>query len=831
VSKTRSPASVGVIGLGYVGLTTAVCLASKGIKTIGIDNDEKKLEGIVRSQVPFIESGMNELLPKVLKGGRLRVASAYDALVDTSIQFITVGTPSSSDGSIDLSYVHSAARSIGRTIRNSHRYKLIVVKSTVTPGTTRGVVKPALESESHKKLGEFGLASNPEFLREGRALADTLRPDRLVIGTEDTKSERFLISLFRRFYRKLPPTLFTTTVNAELIKYASNAFLATKVTFINELANLCAKLPGADVSVVARGMGLDRRIAPGFLSAGLGFGGSCVPPSEKVQATNGLKPIGEIRPGERVLAHDGRYHEVTQVYSRHFDGNLMKIHGRGLHSFPIVCTPEHPILVGRRRITGASRLYNNRGRRKLMNAAGFEEPVFLAASEVQHGDVLFLPSPIPASPQIPAVPYETVYQRKRPASVAHVAVTSELQYLFGVYLAEGSIWDENVEWVLHGRELDIVEELDTITTKHFGHRTRVRDKRGNGIHARISSKPLAIYLRSTFGTHAWGKKVPQDWVTSLPEDHLIQLLRGMMRGDGSNSGGRYDFTTTSEHLWNFVQLSLLRLRIPFSSHKNPERVGVDGVHHRESFTVRVTDTETINRVIHVAQRIERRRKKYNVSAFRGGYFAFPVSQVSQIPYSGEVRNLEVEGANSFVLQGGTVHNCLPKDVNALLRAAERAGVRLGVAEAAVGVNMKQPLVAIELAEDLVGDLRGKRVALLGLAFKPDSDDMRDAVSLRLIKELEKRKAKVVAYDPAAMPNAKKILGERIMYSNSALDCLRGADCCIIVTEWKEFSKLRPKHFEEAMRTPAVVDGRRALDPEPFVRSAVGFAAVGLFRGH
>jgi UDPglucose 6-dehydrogenase len=315
----------------------------------------------------------------------------------------------------------------------------------VTPGTTVDVVKPTLEFETGMKLGDFGLATNPEFLREGRAVSDTMSPDRIVIGTLDRFSEASLVSLYKGFLKQLPTVVKTTPTNAELIKYASNSFLATKVTFVNEIANLCSKFPGADVSTVARGMGLDMRIGPQFLKAGLGYGGSC----------------------------------------------------------------------------------------------------------------------------------------------------------------------------------------------------------------------------------------------------------------------------------------------------------------------------------------------------------------------------------------------FPKDVKALLAAAREKGVRLGVAAAADSGNEARPSVAVELAERLIGDLSKKRIAVLGLAFKPGSDDMREAVSVKVVKLLQKRGARVSAYDPVANSNARRVIGNTVRFCSSARSCLTGSDCCIVVTEWSEFAELRPGQLKRLMRTPTVVDGRRILRPELFIRAGVKFAAVGL----
>ena len=435
---------MGVIGLGHVGLATAVCFAARRIMTVGVDVDEERVGSISRCKAPFIEDGLPRLLSQSVKSRKLEVTADPNALAKSHYLFICVPTPSAEDGSIDLSFVRTAAETVGKVLKGSAEFKVVVVKSTVTPGTATKQVLPTVESSAGKRLGKFGLASNPEFLREGRAIEDTLRPSRLVIGTEDGRSRSMMLALYTRFYGGLPDTVLTNSVNAELIKYASNAFLATKVSYVNELANLCSRLPGADVSVVARGMGLDPRIGPGSLRAGLGYGGSC----------------------------------------------------------------------------------------------------------------------------------------------------------------------------------------------------------------------------------------------------------------------------------------------------------------------------------------------------------------------------------------------LPKDVRALLKTAEAVGARLGVAEAAHNANGRQAHVAVELAEGLIGELSGKRIALLGLAFKSDSDDMREAVSLNVISELAGKGAKVVAFDPAAMENARRMLGDTIEYAGSAKRCLEEADCCILVTDWAEFAKLRAKDFETLMRTPAVVDGRRLLSSGQLA-GRVKFAGVGL----
>ena len=199
--------------------------------------------------------------------------------MDTDLTFVAVGTPSKPDGSIDLKYIESAACNIGKALKQKDSYHVTIIKSTVVPGTTQNTVKPTLERESKKVTGkDFGLCMNPEFLRQGSAFQDTINADRVVIGSFDERSGDVVEDLYKGFYSAHVPTIIRTSLStAELIKYASNSMLATKISFINTIANICEKIPGADVKVVATAMGLDKRIGPLFLDAGLGYGGSCFP--------------------------------------------------------------------------------------------------------------------------------------------------------------------------------------------------------------------------------------------------------------------------------------------------------------------------------------------------------------------------------------------------------------------------------------------------------------------------------------------------------------------------------------------------------------------------
>jgi UDPglucose 6-dehydrogenase len=270
--------TVTVVGLGYVGLTMAACLADRGLKTTGIDIDSNKIESINTGRSPIHEPQLQELVEKTLRARILKATTDLeDSLRDSDITFVTVGTPSLLDGSISLEYVRSAVESLGRTLKKTENYHLVVVRSTVIPGTCQEVVKAILEKASGKVCGkDFGLCSNPEFLKEGSAVQDMMKPDRVVIGENDKRSGNELEDFYHQLYQsKMPRFIRTSLANAEMIKYANNAFLATKVSFINSLANLCERLPQGDVKTIAEGIGLDPRIGPLFLRAGLGWGGSC----------------------------------------------------------------------------------------------------------------------------------------------------------------------------------------------------------------------------------------------------------------------------------------------------------------------------------------------------------------------------------------------------------------------------------------------------------------------------------------------------------------------------------------------------------------------------
>lgn len=285
---------VAIIGMGYVGLSLAAFLGNK-VRVIGVDANKNKINSLLSGIPPFYEPKLEYHLKRAIKNG-LRFADQINKeIVSSDFVFITVGTPTDSNGKIDLTNMKSALASIAEHMTNLQNKPSIIIKSTVVPGTTMRVIKQILEKNGLRESVDFDLLTNPEFLREGSAMQDTVSPHAIVVGGSNSKSIENLTKFYRTIYKKKQNIVETNNVTAEVIKYANNAFLATKISFINSIANICQKLPGTNVDMIAQIIGMDPRIGNQFLRAGPGYGGSCFP--KDVQALIsfandiGYKPI------------------------------------------------------------------------------------------------------------------------------------------------------------------------------------------------------------------------------------------------------------------------------------------------------------------------------------------------------------------------------------------------------------------------------------------------------------------------------------------------------------------------------------------------------------
>ena len=308
--------NITIIGTGYVGAVTGTCLAELGNRITFVGRNREKLDLLDSGKTPIYEPGLEELL--TTNKERIKTTTDLsDAISKTDITFICVGTPSKEDGSIDLQQINDVSVTIGKSLATSEKYHTIIVKSTVLPGTTEKLVIPILERESGKKAFiDFGIASNPEFLKEGSAVDDFFNTDRVVIGVNDKKTENVLKDL----YSPLKAPIFSTNIRtSEMIKYASNAFLATKISFANEIGNLC-KEAGIDSYEVFQGVGLDSRINPSFFRTGIGFGGSCFPKDVRALIAHAQNLGQEPRVLTAVMkTNDEQPGKMVELLKRHMD--------------------------------------------------------------------------------------------------------------------------------------------------------------------------------------------------------------------------------------------------------------------------------------------------------------------------------------------------------------------------------------------------------------------------------------------------------------------------------------------------------------------------------
>ena len=326
---------IAVIGLGFVGLTLSSVLASRGITTIGIDSDRKKCSKIAKGIPTFFEPNLEKTLKKALKK-KLIITNKLYSINNCDFIFITVGTPEKKNGEIDLSFIKEVVRSVGKLISKNKKKPIILIKSTVIPGTMKNVVLPILERNSKKKAGkDFGLISNPEFLQESRAIHDTIKPHVVVLGGYRTKFMRKTEKFFSRFNPNVP-IIITNHQTAEMIKYAHNTFLATKISFINQIANICQGIPDTNIDDVANAMGLDPRIGNLFLNAGPGYGGSCLP--KDIKAIINLSSKLGVNPTLLTAVEKINKQQISHIVTL-VKQNIGKINGKKLTILGVAFKP------------------------------------------------------------------------------------------------------------------------------------------------------------------------------------------------------------------------------------------------------------------------------------------------------------------------------------------------------------------------------------------------------------------------------------------------------------------------------------------------------------
>lgn len=328
--------NIAVVGTGYVGLVSGTCFAEMGINVTCVDIDSDKIENLKSGIVPIYEPGLEEMVRRNMDAGRLHFTTDLAEVIDSvEVVFSAVGTPPDEDGSADLKYVHDVARTFGRNIS---KYTILVTKSTVPVGTA-AKVKEVVKEELDKRGVDipFDVASNPEFLKEGAAVKDFMSPDRVVVGTESERAMKVMRRLYKPFLVISDRMIFTDIPSAEMIKYAANSMLATRISFMNDIANLC-ELVGADVNMVRKGIGADTRIGKKFLYPGCGYGGSCFPKDVKALIRTAEKHGYEMKVIKAVEEVNERQKGILfEKLLRHFDSNL---HGRVIGIWGLAFKPE-----------------------------------------------------------------------------------------------------------------------------------------------------------------------------------------------------------------------------------------------------------------------------------------------------------------------------------------------------------------------------------------------------------------------------------------------------------------------------------------------------------
>ena len=328
--------NIAIVGTGYVGLVSGTCFSEMGINVTCVDVDEKKIENLKKGVISIYEPGLEDMVRKNIQAGRLNFTTDLaDVLDDVEIVFSAVGTPPDEDGSADLKYVLAVAKAIGKNIK---KYTVVVTKSTVPVGTAKKV-KETIQAELDKR-GEnvkFDVASNPEFLKEGAAIKDFMSPDRVVVGIESEKAKEIMSRLYKPFMLVSDRLIFTDIPSAEMIKYAANSMLATRISFMNDIANLC-ELVGADVNMVRKGIGTDTRIGKKFLYAGCGYGGSCFPKDVKALIKTAQKVGYDMEVLQAVESVNEKQKSILfNKLMKHFNGD---INGKTIAIWGLAFKPE-----------------------------------------------------------------------------------------------------------------------------------------------------------------------------------------------------------------------------------------------------------------------------------------------------------------------------------------------------------------------------------------------------------------------------------------------------------------------------------------------------------
>ncbi|HEU5376568.1 MAG TPA: nucleotide sugar dehydrogenase [Ktedonobacteraceae bacterium] len=908
-------ATICVIGTGYVGLVTGTCFADMGNRVTCVDIIPEKIERLKNGVLPIYEPGLKEMVERNVHAGRLHFTTSYaEGLNNAEFIFIAVNTPTGSNqGSADMSYVERAAQNIAEELDH---YTIIINKSTVPVGSG-DVVKRIVSQHLKRPEVRFSVVSNPEFLAEGSAVADFQNPDRVVLGSSDPEAANQVATLY------LPlraPIVITDLYTAEMIKYASNAFLATKISFINEIAQICERL-GADVKEVATGMGHDKRIGQHFLNAGLGYGGSCFEADETVFALNSPHVATErfdmlfrkggtpfqgdivdlVQPSEqRVLAFDletGQpvLADVKAMTRRPYKGTMVTIMtsmGRTLR-----VTADHPVVVYQDQqfaILPASMVVpedqlmalcelppveqaTNLNVLALLAGSSLENDVYVKAIDTGFSkqyeqfaaaipqDMLQFSSEIRQKNHMPLRLFRylsdmqildipttklMLYTAKDAATPikAVLPVDADFLRLCGYYLATGCLFEDKdrelAEICFHEQEPGYSADVQHILERWGLAFTEKRST--NALTTTVSSHIFSWLLRDILhcGTCSEDKALPRLVFNVAPELRL-ELIRGAFSGDGATTivqDGQdlvLEYATVSKALADGMTLLLqtsgvipsISTRQTATSAQAAYILRVSG-HEQLSVLKNAFGKQHLARIESLQPDYQRYSQPHDFKRY-GAFAALTVSEVEHQEVETTVYSMETSTGTLIASSGLISHNCFPKDVRALAYMADEAGLHPQLLHAVMEINHDQRRGVLNKLVSILGSLRGCVIGVLGLAFKPNTDDMREAPAVDIIRWITSQGAQIQVYDPVARETGQAELErsgvhmEAVTFCEDAYTVARDADALVIATEWNEFKSLNMLQVRDLMRRPIIIDGRNIY--EPSLMRSLGFTYRGMGR--
>jgi len=891
---------VTVFGTGYVGLVTGACLAESGNHVLCVDVDEEKVATLKKGIPTIHEPGLEDILKRNIASQRLQfTTNPAEGVKFSEIQFIAVGTPPDEDGSADLQYVLQVAKTIGQHMEG---YKLIIDKSTVPVGTA-DKVQATLQAVLDERVvnHEFDVISNPEFLKEGAAVNDFMKPDRIVIGANTERPIKMMEELYAPFNRNHNKLMFMDVRSAELTKYAANAMLATKISFMNEVANIAEKV-GADIEQVRLGIGSDPRIGFHFIYAGAGYGGSCFHPDELLFIDRGegieclsfeeLFILAETEKDIKVLSGDTnglRFENLEVATTRDYEDDLINItFALGKH---IKVTKDHPVAIfkdeqltvkmaedvkeGENVILPFGELPQQDIEVDLLDEirqspffekAWLHNPEFVNNEFNSIKDNLSIENPHDAKRTGTVKVKDIIHHkaildanytdsviftaRSRSTTIPYkFKLDGDFARLIGYYLAEGWISTDygrnhverqRIGLAFGAHEAEYINDTKTILNK-LG--IKFIERIDNDAHKLIISSNLLAYLFENVlhcGRNAYTKTIPSQ-IFQAHSDIKFEFLTGLFRGDGGivrlndDKNLNIEYGTVSKKLAQSLILLLQSFKIVTSL-----KTGYANKSTVETYIVKVNGLEQVVKIGElfgekwqtykpIADNYQRNIKPTGYQR-TDSFAVVAVKSVTKEAYHGQVYS--VESTNSHLISTGSllIHNCFPKDVKALRAIAKENALNPNILEAVEEVNGKQHRILFEkMTRFYQGDLQNKRFALWGLAFKPNTDDMREAPSRVILEALWEKGAIVQAYDPKAMDEAKRIYGERddFILCDSPEETLdNDVDALIIITEWRAFQSPNFDLLKQTLKQPVIFDGRNIYDPERMKKMGFTYYAIG-----